>query len=112
MKQGALIFDKQANRYDIRSDLADYYGELHYGEAFDVMVRQVEAIDRLIKEDGARHEAGDFKSGGKGSHVDGANSVYSGSRAFALDGKGWIHFPARWKGSCFQKIGDAANRRK
>ena len=25
MKQGALIFDKQANRYDIRSDLADYY---------------------------------------------------------------------------------------
>lgn len=39
MKQGALIFDKQANRYDIRSDLADYYGELHYGEAFDVMGR-------------------------------------------------------------------------
>lgn len=85
----------------------------HSAEELEQERRAVlEAIDRLIKEDGARHEAGDFKSGGKGSHVDGANSVYSGSRAFALDGKGWIHFPARWKGSCFQKIGDAANRRK
>ena len=26
MKQGALIFDEQADRYDIRFDLADYYG--------------------------------------------------------------------------------------
>ena len=25
MKQGALIFDEQADRYDIRFDLADYY---------------------------------------------------------------------------------------
>ena len=38
MKQGALIFDEQAERYDIRFDLADYYGGLHCGETFDVMV--------------------------------------------------------------------------
>ena len=25
MKQGALIFDEQTDRYDIRFDLADYY---------------------------------------------------------------------------------------
>ena len=25
MKQGALIFDEQADRYDIRFDLADYW---------------------------------------------------------------------------------------
>ena len=29
MKQGALIFDEQTDRYDIRFDLADYYGGLH-----------------------------------------------------------------------------------
>ena len=28
MKQGALIFDEQADRYDIRFDLADYYIEM------------------------------------------------------------------------------------
>ena len=38
MKQGALIFDEQTDRYDIRFDLADYYGGLHCGETFDVMV--------------------------------------------------------------------------
>ena len=38
MKQGALIFDEQTARYDIRFDLADYYGGLHCGETFDVMV--------------------------------------------------------------------------
>ena len=27
MKQGALIFDEQTDRYDIRFDLADYYGK-------------------------------------------------------------------------------------
>ena len=32
MKQGALIFDEQTDRYDIRFDLADYYGGLHCGE--------------------------------------------------------------------------------
>ena len=29
MKQGALIFDEQKDRYDIRFDIADYYGGLH-----------------------------------------------------------------------------------
>ena len=38
MKQVALIFDEQTDRYDIRFDLADYYGGLHCGETFDVMV--------------------------------------------------------------------------
>ena len=38
MKQGTLIFNKQINRYDIRFDLADYYGGLHCGECFDVMI--------------------------------------------------------------------------
>ena len=39
MKQGALIFDEQTDRYDIRFDLADYYGGLHCGECFDVRRR-------------------------------------------------------------------------
>ena len=38
MKQGALVFDKQAGRYDVRFDLADYYGGVHCGQSFDVMV--------------------------------------------------------------------------
>ena len=38
MKQGALIFDETADRYDIRFDLADYYGGLHCGDCFDVMI--------------------------------------------------------------------------
>ena len=38
MKQGALVFDKQAGRYDVRFDLADYYGWVHCGQTFDVMV--------------------------------------------------------------------------
>ena len=38
MKQGALIFDERTDRYDIRFDLADYYGGLHCGQCFDVMV--------------------------------------------------------------------------
>ena len=35
-KTGALIFDETADRYDIRFDIADYYGGLHCGECFDV----------------------------------------------------------------------------
>ena len=35
---GALVFDERTDRYDIRFDLADYYGGLHCGETFDVMV--------------------------------------------------------------------------
>ena len=38
MKQGALIFDEYSDRYDIRFDLEDYYGGLHCGETFEVMV--------------------------------------------------------------------------
>ena len=38
MKQGALIFDEQTDRYDIRFDLADYYGGLHCGERLEVLL--------------------------------------------------------------------------
>lgn len=38
MKQGALIFDETTDRYDIRFDLADYYGGLHCGDCFDMMI--------------------------------------------------------------------------
>lgn len=36
MKQGALIFNELTDRYDIRVDLADYYGGLHCGECLEV----------------------------------------------------------------------------
>lgn len=36
MKQGALIYDKETGRYDIRFGLNDYYGGLHCGTCFDV----------------------------------------------------------------------------
>ena len=36
MKQGALIYDKESGRYDIRFGLNEYYGGLHCGECFDV----------------------------------------------------------------------------
>ena len=38
MKQGSLVYDSHAGRYDIRFDLDNYYGGLHCGECFDVMV--------------------------------------------------------------------------
>lgn len=38
MKQGTVIFDERTGRMDIRFGLADYYGGLHCGECFDVMV--------------------------------------------------------------------------
>ena len=38
MKQGTLVFDMESGRYDIRFDLSSYYGGLHCGECFDVMV--------------------------------------------------------------------------
>ena len=37
-KTGALIFDETADRYDIRFDLADYYGGLCCGDCFDVFI--------------------------------------------------------------------------
>lgn len=36
MKQGALIFDERTDRFDIRFDLASYYGGLHCGDCFEV----------------------------------------------------------------------------
>lgn len=38
MKQGTLVYDHTTDRYDIRFDLDCYYGGLHCGECFDVMV--------------------------------------------------------------------------
>lgn len=38
MKEGILIYDDDAERYDIRFDLEDYYGGLHCGECFEVFV--------------------------------------------------------------------------
>jgi len=38
MKQGALIYDQGSGRYDIRFGLTDYYGGLHCGECFEVLV--------------------------------------------------------------------------
>lgn len=35
-KTGALIFDETADRYDIRFDIADYYGGLHCGFLFSL----------------------------------------------------------------------------
>lgn len=39
MKQGALIYNKKINRYDIRFGLTDYLGGLHCGTGMDVMIR-------------------------------------------------------------------------
>lgn len=38
-KQGALIYDEGAGRYNIRFDLNDYYGGLHCGGCMDIKVR-------------------------------------------------------------------------
>ena len=40
-KTGALIFDETADRYDIRFDIADYYGGLHCGECIVIGVINV-----------------------------------------------------------------------
>ena len=37
-KEGILIFDRQSYRYDIRFGLNSYYGGLHCGTTFDVLV--------------------------------------------------------------------------
>lgn len=36
MRQGALIYDRESSRYNIRFGLDDYHGGLHCGECFDV----------------------------------------------------------------------------
>ena len=38
MRQGALIYDDNQDRIDIRFSLTDYYGGLHCGETFDVLI--------------------------------------------------------------------------
>ena len=46
MKQGTVIFDERTGRMDIRFGLADYYGGLHCGECFDVMVFEQSGMGR------------------------------------------------------------------
>lgn len=36
MREGTLIFDERRDRYDIRFDLADYYGGLQCGDCLEV----------------------------------------------------------------------------
>jgi hypothetical protein len=38
VKQGALVFDEDCGRYDIRFDISDHYGGLHCGQCFEVFV--------------------------------------------------------------------------
>jgi hypothetical protein len=49
MKQGALIYSEKMDRYDIRFSLTDYYGGLHCGECFDVMVNGTWKPTRIEK---------------------------------------------------------------
>ena len=37
--QGALVYDNNTGRYNIRFDLDKYYGGLHCGECMDVKVQ-------------------------------------------------------------------------
>ena len=39
MKQGALVYDERAGRYDVRFGLNEYYGGLHCGQCLDVWVK-------------------------------------------------------------------------
>lgn len=38
MRQGALVYDSESGRMDIRFGLEDYYGGLHCGECMDVKI--------------------------------------------------------------------------
>ena len=38
---GILVYDEESERYDIRFDLASYYGGLHCGDQFEVRVKDV-----------------------------------------------------------------------
>lgn len=40
MKQGALVFNPKWDRYDVRFGLEDYYGGLHCGTCFDVLINE------------------------------------------------------------------------
>ena len=37
-KQGTLIYDHDADRMDVRFGVEEYYGGLHCGECFDVLI--------------------------------------------------------------------------
>lgn len=39
MKQGALVYDGQTGRYDIRFGPEEYYGGVHCGQCLDVWVK-------------------------------------------------------------------------
>ena len=39
MKRGTLVYDENQDRIDIRFSLDDYYGGLHCGETFDVLIK-------------------------------------------------------------------------
>ena len=48
-KTGALIFDEQTDRYDIRFDIADYYGGLHFSIVqFAAVALQAEHKERRV----------------------------------------------------------------
>lgn len=38
MKEGVLVFDKSTGRYDIRFNIDEYYGGLHCGDCFEVLI--------------------------------------------------------------------------
>ena len=38
IRQGALVYDEDQDRIDIRFGLDDYYGGLHCGETMDVLI--------------------------------------------------------------------------
>ncbi len=38
MRQGTLIYNELNDRYDIRFGLEEYYGGLHCGTCFDVLI--------------------------------------------------------------------------
>lgn len=37
-KQGTLIYDPDSSRMDVRFGVEEYYGGLHCGECFDVLI--------------------------------------------------------------------------
>lgn len=37
-RQGTLVYGEESGRYDIRFSLEHYYGGLHCGECFDVLI--------------------------------------------------------------------------
>lgn len=49
MKHGTLIFDESSGRYDIRFGLSDYYGGLHCGDTFEVLINRKWVPTRIEK---------------------------------------------------------------